>query len=208
MIRITLTGLVKFMGGSPGVQRTVVRNFKYPKGEGAAQAKYYREALRFIKDFHRQSRPAEWLDGRAMAIETEARQSAPAHKVRLSHNARAIRQYARHFATVAGNPGTPPKLQFVHADVRVAVTPDLLLSGDDDVLVKLNLTDTAVPKESAAIGTIVFGEATTGTAYDAYKVAYFDTVNGEVHLRPKAKAKVLNDVRAACENIRAIWASI
>jgi hypothetical protein len=49
MIKISLKGLAKFMTASPSAQRKVLRDYKYPKPEGEAQASFYRDARRDIR---------------------------------------------------------------------------------------------------------------------------------------------------------------
>ena len=48
-MRVTAKGLANFMIPEPRAQRKILRNFKFPKPAGHAQAAYYQDALRVIR---------------------------------------------------------------------------------------------------------------------------------------------------------------
>jgi hypothetical protein len=91
VIKITLKGLANFMAAAPAKQRKILRDFKYPKPEGVAQAKYYGPARQTISAYHRHDHLHEWLEQQAhqlLSLATDVPTEAVATKLRS--NARAI----------------------------------------------------------------------------------------------------------------------
>src|SRR6266511_1771881 len=87
------------MGASPSRQRTIIRQFKYPK-EDEARAKiiYYREARDVVEAYHRGNHDSAWLETEAAHISGLADYLAGRSRTRLKHNARALQAYSANFA--------------------------------------------------------------------------------------------------------------
>jgi hypothetical protein len=142
MKQISVKGLADFMGANPARQRTIIRQFKYPKDDEArAKIVYYREARDAIEAYHRRGHDPVWLEEQAKRLDGIAAGLTGRSRTRLAHNARGVRAYSRHFSARQFRPVEDLKLHLAYADVRVTVIPDLhVREGKDEKIVKLEFS--------------------------------------------------------------------
>lgn len=138
MIRIGLNGLAKFMTASPANQRKVLRDYKYPKEEVAAQALYYKEARDLIYSKHKNKHPAQWLLDRASDVRKLSLATGGQSGRRLSNSARAVEEYAQRFPDRSFEVLPDIDVSLKVEGVRIKINPDLkVYEGGKDKIVKL-----------------------------------------------------------------------
>ena len=141
MIRITVKGLAKFMKKGPAGQRSVLRDFKFPKApEARVQTVYYAEARLGIREYHRSGNNPATLVGSVDQLRKKAERSVGNAKSRLEHNIRAMDTYLRYFSGNRFEILPPPRLEYLHHDVTVGATPDLFVKhGEQLKIIRLDL---------------------------------------------------------------------
>jgi hypothetical protein len=212
MIHISVKGLAKFMRKGPAVQRSVLRDFKFPKGpEARAQTVYYAEARGGIREYHASGNDASTLVKSVDALRTKAERSLGPARSRLEHNIRAMQTYLQHFSGNRFEVLAPPKLEYSHGSVRVGATPDLFVrDGVNEKLIKLDLGVGPTDEEMIKIVLQVIFEAAAkaGMALKPKQVVYLDMSRGLQHSGAKSRTRLTRDIQAACENIEAMWDGI
>jgi hypothetical protein len=208
-----LKGLANFMAAAPARQRTILRNFKYPKPEGAAQAQYYSRARQTIAAYHRHRRPHEWLEHQAEQLLISAADApTEAASIKRKSNARAVFDYSKTAwsrKTVDVLPDAD--LEFTYGTVRVSANPDLTIRVVGRTkLLKFDFAPKAPDEKvikvmcqglyQAAVG----AQIVTGTA----DVTYFDVGRAVEYHGARAGSRLISDIEAACENIEAIWPTL
>lgn len=108
--RVTLTGLAKYMMASSSQQRKILRDYKYPKPEGTAQAKYYRDTYRLLYSFHSRGHDVSWLLAQADFLATTRAPANRSAQRRVDRNVAAIRRYVKYFGSrnLNNHKETPP----------------------------------------------------------------------------------------------------
>src|SRR5262245_23614873 len=124
-IRLGVKGLAKYMTSGAAAQRKVLRDYKYPDQEGAAQARYYRDARKHIVSLHHNGHDAAWLLHKADQLDVLAGRHGGQSAVRLTNNARALRHYARNFADREYQILSDIDLALYSGPVRITAVPDL-----------------------------------------------------------------------------------
>jgi hypothetical protein len=211
MIKISLKGLAKFMTSNSTQQRKVLRDYKYPDPEGFAQATYYREARDFIVAYHRNGEEPAWLIERAMILDSFASGSTGQTKTRYKNNARALREYARFFAKKKFEVLNDINLSLSLAGVIISVVPDLHVREKDvEKIVKLEFTkDEPDDKLVRIISQAMYqAQSDAGMGLISSSVLYFDIPRGKIHKGARAGSRMQTELKAACENLSAIWDGI
>lgn len=212
MIKISLTGLAKFMTLRPAAQRKVVHDYRYPdEDEPKAMRLYYLEAVDSIKAYHLNKHPAAWLHQQAERISDLAATVGGMTRSRLNNNARAVRQYAENFGARKFTILDDLKLALVFGNVRVTVIPDLhVRETNKEKIVKLGFSRTEPDGEVVIIISQSMFEAyrTAEGAITSSNVLYLDVARGIEHRGARVGARLMTDIRAACENIEALWDTI
>lgn len=207
--KISLKGLAVFMTASAARQRSLVREFKYP-GEDEAHAKilYYREARDRIAAYHRAGHGRDWLLGEAAHLETLAASTLDPAKTRLNHNARALREYARHFAKRRFEVQGELSLGLRHKDVVVSVSPDLhVREGDRRKIVKLEFNVGEPTRDVIRIisqGMFEAGERAS-LQLASSDVLYLDVPRGMQHRGARLGSRLRRNIEASCMTLSAIW---
>ena len=211
-IRITVKGLAKFMRRGPAGQRTVLRSFKFPREpEARAQTLYYAEARNGIREYHSAGNDPSTIVGTVDALRIKADRSEGQKRIRLEHNIRAMECYLLHFSGKKFEILKPPNLAYSHGNVTVAAAPDLFVrEGHDEKLIRLDLAADPTEPEIITIILQVTYEAAlvVGLKIKPSHVIYLDLSRGVQHIGAKPRAKLSRDIRAACENIEAMWDGI
>ncbi|MFH2001901.1 MAG: hypothetical protein ABIK28_19635 [Planctomycetota bacterium] len=211
MPRISLKGLANFMTSGAARQRKILRDYKYPDPEGAAQAGYYRDARNCILEYHREGREEAWLYERHRHLRGQSIVAPPQVKPRLENNARAVRQYARNFSgrnfTILEN--VPLALAF--SGVTVSVYPDLHVNERNrEKIIKLDFSKQPTNDQAIRIMSQAMFEAQVqaGMGLTSASVLYLDVPRSQEYRGARAGSRMLREIEAACENITAIWDGI
>lgn len=212
MIKISLTGLAKFMTSGPAAQRKVVHDYKYPdEDEPKAMRLYYLEAVDSIKAYHLNKHPAAWLHQQAERIGDLAATVSGMTRSRLNNNARALRHYAENFGARKFTILNDLKLALVFESVRVTVIPDLhVREANKEKIVKLGFSRTEPDGQVVKIVSQSMFEAyrTAEGTITSSNVLYLDVARGIEHRGARVGARLMTDIKAACENIEALWDTI
>lgn len=210
-IQISVKGLAKYMLAGPAAQRRVLRDYKYPDPEGAAQAKYYREARLGIIAYHQNGHDAPWLLRRADQLDTQAGHQSGRSAVRLRHNARGLRHYARAFADLEFDVRAELNLDLRHGPVRITVAPELHVAEDGEVrIIKLEFGANAPDARLIRIITQAMFEAAEQHGLDLppASVLYIDVPRHRIHRGARMGARLARDIEAACQTIAAVWETL
>jgi len=211
MKRVTVKGFANFVVARPAKQRKIVHDFKFPDPEGRAQAAYYREARKGISTYHTKNYEVDWLITTAEKLDDLADSAPQIAGTRLRHNSRAIRQYAEAFASKRYEVFTSGTFELVHNDVNIAVHPDLFVrEGSQLKLIKFDF-GVEPPDEMVAkvVGQVMYEAANqSGLTLFPSQVLFVDVARHQVHKGTRVGSRMAIEIRAACENISAIWETI
>jgi hypothetical protein len=212
MIKISLTGLAKYMTSGPAAQRKIVHDYKYPdEDEPKAMRLYYLEAVDSIKAYHLKKHPIIWLHEQSERISDLAGTVSGMTRSRLNNNGRAVRQYAQNFGARKFTILEDLKLALVFGSIRVTVIPDLhVRETNKKKIVKLGFSRTEPDEQLVKIVSLSMFEAyqTAQGSITSSNVLYLDVARGIEHRGARVGARLMTDIRAACENIEALWSSI
>ncbi len=208
MIPITLKGLAKFMTATPANQRKILKDFKYPKEEGYAQALYYREARDLIYSLYKHNHPSAWLAERATQLRGLATATGGQSGGRLSHNARGVDQYLAHFSGRRFEVLKDLDLSVSLSGVRIKINPDLhVREGGKEKIIKLEFSAREPEERLVRIvcQTMFEGASANGHPLTASCVLYLDVPRGAEHRGARAGARMRAEIDAACQNIASLW---
>lgn len=210
-MKISLKGLAKYMTSGFATQRKILRNFKYPDPEGFAQAIYYADARRAIRDYHsRQNDPTVLL--RAVdKLQIKASRSHGSARTRHDHNIRAIQSYSNHFHRRKFAIQSNPRLDYSHGKVVVSCMPDLYVTERGrEKIIKLELgADAPDPKMLRIILQVLYEAAKeAGLPVRPQDVICLDASRAIQHKGARLRTRMKTEVEAACQNIEVMWATI
>jgi hypothetical protein len=212
MIRITVKGLAKFMRKGPTGQRTVLRDFKFPRGpEARAQTVYYAEARSSIREYHMSGNDASGLVRSVDELRKKAERLTDKAKTRLEHNIRAMESYVKYFSGNRFEVLPSPRLEYSHGSVLVGATPDLFVrDGIHKKIIRLDLGVDPADEEMIRIILQVTFEAAlaAGLGIRPSHVVYLDISRRQQHVGARSRTRLSRDIQAACENIAAMWEGI
>ena len=212
LIKISIKGLAKFMTATPSGQRKILRDFKFPDdNEPKAMRLYYGEAVDAIKAYHLKNHSRQWLLDQAELLADLGTSLGGMSTTRLRNNARGLRDYADNFSRRRFEIKPDLRLQLVHNNVRVSVVPDLhVVETGKEKIIKLDFArDEADELQSRIVSQFMFEafRRTRGKITPA-SVLYLHVSSGLEHRGARVGARLLNDMRAACDNISALWDTI
>jgi hypothetical protein len=212
MIKMSVKGLAKFMTASPAAQRRILKEFKFPDDdEPKAMRLYYGEATDAIKGFHRRGNDTQWLMNQADLLSELATSLGGQSGVRLRNNARGLRQYAQNFQGRTFSILSDLRLALVHGNVKITVAPDLHVNeGNKEKIIKLDFSQGTIEETQIKIISQCMFEAFRAAhgAITPSSVLYLRVPNGIEHRGARIGARLRADVRAACDNIAALWDTI
>lgn len=113
------------MTKAPAAQRKILRDFKFPRPEGVAQAAYYAEARQAICSYHSRENNSATLVKAVDNLRVKASRSYGQTRTRLEQNIRVIESYLKHFPHNKFTILPTPRLEYVHSNVMVSAVPDL-----------------------------------------------------------------------------------
>jgi hypothetical protein len=212
MKKLSLKGLADFMTAPEVKRRKIIHDYKYPSDDEAkAKRTYYREARDRIVAYHRGAHESVWLVEQSAQLDNVAAMSTGQTKTRLRHNARALRAYARNYATRIFEVLDDAPLALHYADVRVSVFPDLhVRESGKEKIIKLEFSNDTVSEQLVKIVSQGMYEAAeqAGMNLAASCVLYLDVTHGVEHKGARIGARMRSNIEAACLNVSAIWDSI
>jgi len=221
--RISANKLGEYLRAAPARRRSIVKDQKTPKEFVVA---WYASARQTIVD----SFVAGQLDGDSLweAAEGLNERSAPAEfdKRLADASAEALRQFVDVLddldlegATFLSTEPNQPTLCF--ADVEVSVRPDLLIRASDRRgnpvvgAVKLHFSKSALFDSEAGdyVATLLNQHvnkyvATKSTPVNRQHCWVIDVFGSRVFIPPSAQKKRLDDIEAACSEIKLWWAKV
>lgn len=210
--KITLRGLCDYMTAAPKKQRTIIHQFKYPTDDDAhAKIIYYREAKSIISAYHRKKESAFWLLTQAINLKSLAEDNTGQTRVRLNHNARALRSYATHFAARQFEVQQDVQLRLQLNDVVLNTSPDLhVIEKNKAKIIKFDFsTQPPEDKQIKIASQILFQAAqAAGMNLQSSCVLYTDVERGIEHRGARLGARMRSDIEAACLNLSSIWDSV
>jgi hypothetical protein len=211
MIKIGLKGLAKFMTASPSTQRRVLRDYKYPKPEGEAQASYYRDARWDIRRNHERNNPEGFLAVRAQAFALQMQSRTGSSALRLRHNSRAVREYDQLWGSKSLEVLPDISLPLTYGGVIININPDLhVRDAGIEKIIKLEfnsgrLNDAVIRIMSQAM---FEGASVAGLGLSSSSILLLDVPRQVVHRGARMRSKTSRDIEAACQTIADIWPSI
>lgn len=212
MKKVSLKGLADFMTAPEVKKRKIIHDYKYPSDDEAkAKRTYYREARDRIVAYHRGTHDEGWLIEHSVQLDSIAAMSAGQTKTRLRHNARALRAYAKHFASRSFELLGDSHLALHYGDVRVSVFPDLhVRENGKEKIIKLEFNKDTIDPQLVKIVSQGMYEAAeqAGMNLPASCILYLEVTNGVEHKGARVGARMRSNIEAACLNVSAIWDSI
>jgi hypothetical protein len=209
MKKISLKGFAQIMLASPARQRTLLRYHKYPsEDEPRARILYYRDARDRIIAYHSLGHDPEWLVDEARALERLASASVGPRKTRLNHNGRALRAYAKHFASRNFEILDDVLFNLVFGDVQITVRPDLhVVERNKEKLIKLEFGVVEPSGDEIKIISQAMFEAAEqeGMKITAASILLLDVPRGVEHKGARMGSRRRRDIEATCQIIDAIW---
>lgn len=212
MIKISVKGLANFMTSGASTQRKILRDFKLPKPEGIAQAKYYDPARQAILKYHAQGNDASVLVGTVNDLRKQAaRAPNPRIVTKLDQNIRALECYMKYFANSRFTVLPTPALDLIFGNVRITANPDLCVAHKGrQKLIKLELgAFTPKPLAVKIITQVLFEAArTVNLPISPQHVIYLDVARGTLHKGAKTRTRLKREIEDSCRNIEAVWPTI
>jgi hypothetical protein len=214
-IKISVTGLVKFMKSGPATQRTLLKTYKFPTEKNVKkrpQIVRYSEARTAIKKYHENSNDVATLLAAVTALEKKAATAGPDKDTsRLRDNIRAIEAYMKYFSKSKFVVLENPRPKYIHSSVEVSTSPDLFVEENGNKkLIKLDFNVSPLDSESIKIILKVMYEASISKnlTVKPKDVIYLDVSRNEQYNGEKLNQKLKNDIDAACETIEDIWPKV
>jgi hypothetical protein len=214
-IKISVTGLVKFMKSGPATQRTLLKAYKFPTdkdGKKRPQIVRYSEARAAIKKYHENSNDVATLLAAVTALQKKAATADPDKDIsRLKDNIRAIEAYMKYFSKNKFVVLENPRPKYTHSSVEVSTSPDLFVEENGSKkLIKLDFNASPLDVESIKIILKVMYEAAISKSLgvNPKDVIYLDVSRNEQYNGAKLNKKLKKDIDAACETIEDIWPKV
>lgn len=213
-IKISVSGLAKFMKASSSRQRTMLRDYKFKtdkNGRKRPQIVRYSEARAAIMRYHQSGNDVGVLV--AAVAELQKKEAAHPEKDsdRIRDNIRAIETYMTHFAkndfTVLEN----PRPKYIRGDVEVSASPELFVQEDGrKKLIKLDFNAARPDEESINIILKVMHEASalSNLGVSPKDVVYLDVSRQTRYVGSKLNKRLKQDIDAACDTIADIWPKV
>ena len=213
-IKISVTGLAKFMKASSAAQRTLLRNQKFPftaEGKKRPQRVRYSEARNAIRKYHENGNDIAVLLDAIQALVKKEHERPQLDSARIQDNIRAVKTYMAHFSKNKFVILENPKPKYLHGEVEVSATPDLYIDEEGKRrLIKLDFNSAQPDVEVVNIILKVMHEAAimNELAVQPKDVIYLDVSRQTQYVGSKLNKKLKKDIDAACDTIADIWPKI
>jgi hypothetical protein len=210
-IKISVSGLAKFMNATAFRQRRLLRDYKFPfNGDGTRKPQIvrYSEARATIQKYHQSENDVTVLLDAVEALKKKAADHPEKDQSRIQDNIRAIRIYMKYFQRNDFAVLANPRPKYVHGDVYVSTTPDLYVEENGvRKLIKLDFSATAPKDEIVSIVLKVMHEAAMidELGVTPSNVIYLDVSRQRQFTGKKLNKQLKRDIDAACETIEDIW---
>lgn len=211
MIKIGLKGLAKFIASSPAAQRKVLRDYKYPKREGEAQALYYREARLLVRRNHSRGNPEGWLSARSQELSLKAQTQSGAGALRVRHNARALREYNQFWGNKTFEILGDLSLSLSCSGVTISIYPDLhVREAGVERIIKLEFGSRPPDDVVIRIMSQAMFEAASAAGLNlrSADILLVDVPRKAVYRGARMRSRTAKDIEAACQTIADIWPSL
>jgi hypothetical protein len=207
----TLNGAVRYLPADSLRRESILLDFKYPKPEGEAQARYYGPARAAIREYH--------LRGNDRAVFNEAEErllgllgEANPHKAAmLEHNIRVMRTYPAHFAKrrLKVLPSQPREVDVEGVTIRLC--PDLVaVEGSRTRIIRL-----AFQKDGAddierrlSVQFMKYYAQEAGLQIGSADCQLFVVADGTVAQLCGTESKFHARLRAAMREVRRVWPNL
>ena len=200
------------MRRGPAGQRSVLRDFKFPRGaEARVQTLYYAEARLGIREYHASGNDPATLVRLVDQLRKKTERSTEKGKPRLEHNIRAMESYLQYFSGNRFEILPSPRLEYSHSSVTVGATPDLFVKhGDQQKIIRLDLGAEPTDEQMIKIILQVTYEAARrgGLEILPSQVVYLDISRRQQHVGARSRTRLSREIQAACENIEAMWGGV
>jgi hypothetical protein len=213
-IKISVSGLAKFMKATSATQRTLLRNYKFPftpTGERRPQIVRYSEARSAITKYHESNNDITVLITAIEALAKKESEHPEKDASRIHDNIRALKTYMAHFSknhfTVLEN----PKPKYTHGEVIVSTAPDLFVDEEGmKKLIKLDFNAIKPDEEVIQIVLKVMHEASylSDLGVQPKDVVYLDVSRQAQFTGAKLNKRLKKEIDAACDTIADIWPKI
>lgn len=213
-MRITVKGLAEFMHAGWARQRTILRDFKYPKlkdGKKKPQIVRYSEARAAIRKYHDSGNDITVLISAVEKLMSKKAEHPELDASRIDDNIRAISTYMKYFAENKFKVLQTPRPIYEHAGVEVSCSPDLYVEENGNKkLVKLDFNQHK-PKDGEidVVVKVMFEAASKAELGVKPKdVIYLDVTRLNQHNGTKLNKRLKKDIDAALETIQDMWQNI
>lgn len=213
-IRISVTGLAKFMKARPATQRTLLKSYKFTtdkNGNKRPQIVRYSEARAAIKKYHEHNNDVAALLAAVADLQKKELANPDKDSSRIRDNIRAIQAYMKHFSKNSFSILDNPKPKYIHGSVEVSASPDLFVDDKGTKkLIKMDFNASPLDAESIKIILKVMHEAALGKDIEIApkNVIYLDVARNEQYSGEKLNKQLKKDIDAACETIEDIWPKV
>jgi hypothetical protein len=214
-IKISVTGLAKFMKSGPATQRTLLKTYKFPTdkyGNKRPQIVRYSEARAAIKKYHESGNDVATLLMAVVALQKKEANLDPEKDTgRIRDNIRAIEAYMKYFSKSKFTVLENPRPKYIHSSVEVSASPDLFVDENGTrKFIKLDFNALPLDTESINIILKVMHEASLGKslAINPKDVVYLDVSRNAQYTGAKLNKQLKKDIDAACETIEDIWPKV
>jgi hypothetical protein len=213
-IHISVKGLANFMKSSSAVQRTLLKNHKFPfdsQGKKRPQIVRYSEARAAIHRYHQSGNEIGVLISAIERLVKKSMEGLAKDVTRLDDNVRAIKTYMAHFSTNKFEVLPNPKPKYTHGQVIVSATPDLYVKeGSKKRLIRLDFNAKKPDEEVVDIILKVMHQAAEEAhlGISPTDVVYLDVSRQTQYLGKKLNSRLKKEIDAACDTIADIWPAI
>jgi hypothetical protein len=213
-IKISVSGLAKFMKARPAGQRTMLKTYKFQtdkNGNKRPQIVYYSEARAAIKKYHASSNDIATLIAAVAALQKKEASQPEKNSTRIHDNIKAIQTYMTHFAKNKFVVLETPKPKYKHGEVEVSAKPDLFVDdAGNKKMIKLDFNALTLDNESINIVLKVMHEAASmqELGVQAKNVIYLDVARQTQQTGAKLNKQLKKNIDAACETIEDIWPKV
>jgi len=212
MIKLSVKGLADFMTANDKKRRKILYDYKHPDDpESKAKILYYQEARDLIHSYHKQASYLGWLEEQSQHLTRRANLADGKTQTRLRNNARALRQYEANFGSRNFEVLHPKTFKLEFSDVSISTWPDLyVIERGRERLIKLEFSNKEPQQRVIKIITQCMFEASSAASpyVKSADVMFFDVPRGKDYKGARIGARLLGDIKAACETISDIWEKI
>jgi hypothetical protein len=213
-IKISVSGLAKFMKATPSRQRTMLKDYKFKTdrfGRKRPQIVRYSEARAAIVKYHQSGNEVSLLVTAVANLQKKEASNPEKDSSRIRDNIRAIETYMKYFSESKFTVLDTPKPKYVHGEVEVSATPELYVEeGGKKKLIKLDFNLQKPDEDSVNIILKVMYEASLlhNLSVSPKDVVYLDVSRQNQYIGSRLNKRLKQDIDAACETIADIWPKV